>query len=192
MSKYTIANQEFNEDELRTIYNKAKQQLDQKFNWEDLDFIFAIALKNKDRFPAINPQGEQNYELYIERWVKGYYDAANNPPSKRKAKPKGTCNDPAIKNIVKTTQGLSDEEATLAESNHNLFMSAENIQGNLIEEYIASKIHPYGFLWCQGNVLRAIDFCNTDGSFFLQIKKLNLTKILKAFLKKFHKDYMKL
>lgn len=112
----------------------------------------------------------------LHRWVKGYYDAVNNPPSKRKAKPKATCNDPAIKNIVKSTQHLTEEEATLAESNHNLFMSAENIQGNLLEEYIASKIRPYGFLWCQGNVLRAIDFCNTDGSFFLQIKNKSNTE----------------
>jgi hypothetical protein len=191
MSKYTIANQEFDEAALRTIYVETKQ-LDPKFNWKDLDCIFEIALKNKDRFPTINLQNKQNYKLYIERWVKGYYDAVNNPPSKRKAKPKATCNDPAIKNIVKSTQHLTEEEATLAENNHNLFMSAENNQGNLLEEYIAFKIRPYGFLWCQGNVLRAIDFCNTDGSFFLQIKKLNLTKILKAFLKKFHKDYMKL
>lgn len=50
------------------------------------------------------------------------------------------------------------------EYNHNLFMSAENIQGNLLEEYIASKVHPYGFLWCDGNIVRAVDFCNTDGS----------------------------
>ena len=55
-------------------------------------------------------------------------------------------------------------------------MSAENIQGNLLEEYIAQKVRPYGFIWCEGNVLRAIDFCNTDGSLFLQIKNKSNTE----------------
>lgn len=55
-------------------------------------------------------------------------------------------------------------------------MSAENIQGNLLEQYIASKVRPYGFLWCEGNVLRAIDFCNTDGSCLLQIKNKSNTE----------------
>ena len=62
------------------------------------------------------------------------------------------------------------------ENVHNLFMSAENIQGNLLEEYIALKTRKYGFLWCNGNVLRAIDFCNTDGSLFLQIKNKSNTE----------------
>ena len=55
-------------------------------------------------------------------------------------------------------------------------MSAENIQGNLLEEYIASKVRPYGFLWCDGNIVRAVDFCNTDGSCMLQIKNKSNTE----------------
>ncbi|MBR0519174.1 SinI family restriction endonuclease, partial [bacterium] len=62
------------------------------------------------------------------------------------------------------------QEIEIGEKHHNLFMSAENIQGHLLEEYIASKIYKYGFLWCAGNILRAIDFCNKDGSIFLQVK----------------------
>ena len=51
-----------------------------------------------------------------------------------------------------------------------------NKLGNLLEEYIALKTRKYGFLWCNGNVLRAIDFCNTDGSLFLQIKNKSNTE----------------
>jgi hypothetical protein len=103
-------------------------------------------------------------------------DALNNPPSGRTANPKSSCTDPAIKIIVQATQGLTEEVASLGEAFHNLFMSAENIQGNLLEEYIAGKVRPYGFLWCDGNVLRAIDFCNSDGSFFLQVKNKSNTE----------------
>ncbi len=59
---------------------------------------------------------------------------------------------------------------------HNLFMSAENIQGNLLEEYISGVIRPYGWIWCNGNVLRAIDFCSSDGAVLLQIKNKSNTE----------------
>ena len=177
MPSYTIANETFDVGQLRRIYLYAKSQYsDMNFKWGDLDLIFKIACEHKDRFPSINLQGTQSPENYIERWVKGYYDAINNPPSGRIANPKSSCTDPAIKTIVRATQGLSDDVATYGESIHNLFMSAENIQGNLLEEYISTVARPYGFLWCDGNVLRAIDFCNSDGSFFLQIKNKSNTE----------------
>ena len=55
-------------------------------------------------------------------------------------------------------------------------MSAENIQGNLLEEYISGCVRKYGWIWCKGNVLRAIDFCTIDGSAFLQIKNKSNTE----------------
>ncbi len=175
MPSYTIANENIDAALLRTYYSNAKNTHN-LVNSTDLDFIFEIALDNRDRFPGINAAGVQSPETYIDRWVKGYCDAIENNPSKRTANPKYACTDHAIAVIVKATQGMTDTEATSGESNHNLFMSAENIQGNLLEEYIASKARPYGFLWCAGNVLRAIDFCNTDGSFFLQIKNKSNTE----------------
>lgn len=175
MSSYTIANRDVNYEQLKDSYTQAKSNLP-CFDWSDLDKIFEIAINNPDRFPGINLPGNQTPATYIERWVKGYYDAFNNPPSLRTANPKSSCSDPAIKVIVKMTQGLTEEKATSGETNHNLFMSAENIQGNLLEEYIASQVRKYGFLWCDGNVLRAIDFCNSTGSFFLQIKNKSNTE----------------
>ncbi len=175
MPSYTIANETLNYDSLKLIYSYAKTLCPQT-DWTDLDYIFDVTYHHQDRFPGINLQGEQNIQLYMERWVKGYYDAINNPPSLRIANPKTACTDPAIRIIVQATQGLSNENAMLGEATHNLFMSAENIQGNLLEEYIASKARPYGFLWCDGNVMRAIDFCNTDGSLFLQVKNKSNTE----------------
>ena len=175
MSSYTISGEPFDEAAFRRFYTYAKS-LTNLTSSTDLDYIFEIALKNTDRFPGINITGNQTPQIYLERWVKGYYEANNNRPSSRTASPKSACTDPAIAVIVKNTQGMSEEEAKTGESNHNLFMSAENIQGNLLEEYIAGKIRPYGFLWCEGNVLRAIDFCNTNGSLLLQIKNKSNTE----------------
>lgn len=175
MASYSIAHETINNDQIQEFYNIAKRGFEMD-SWDGLDLIFAITLNHRDRFPGISINGQQTPQLYIARWVKSYVDAVSNPPSLRTANPKSACADPAIKVIVKATQDLTEYEATIGETNHNLFMSAENIQGNLLEEYVASKIHSYGFLWCAGNVLRSIDFCNTDGSFFLQVKNKSNTE----------------
>lgn len=177
MASYTIANERISDGQLQQLYSAAKAGfLFLSVDWTDLDLIFAVALQHRDRFPGINLTGAQSPRLYIDRWVKGYVDAVKNPPSGRTANPKSACTDPAIKVIVQATQGLTERAASQGEIYHNLFMSAENIQGNLLEEYIAKKIRPYGFLWCVGNVLRAIDFCNSDGTFFLQVKNESNTE----------------
>lgn len=175
MASYTIATERIGNEQLRQYYIAAKHDYRSGI-FTDLDLIFEIALQHRDRFPGINLTGMQSPRLYIERWVKGYVDAINNPPSLRTANPKSACTDPAIRVIVKATQGLTEAEASRGEINHNLFMSAENIQGNLLEEYIAARTRQYGFLWCDGNVLRAIDFCNSDGTFFLQVKNKSNTE----------------
>lgn len=176
MGSYTIADDKQLTAQIITEYYTSAKASYRSFSWRDLDVIFGVALKNRDRFPGINLSGVVSPRAYIERWVKNYVEAVNNPPSLRTATPKSACTDPAIRVIVQATQGTDVSVAEAGEKNHNLFMSAENIQGNLLEEYIASKVRPYGFLWCEGNVLRAVDFCNTDGSLFLQIKNKSNTE----------------
>lgn len=78
------------------------------------------------------------------------------------------------------TQGISETVALEKEQAHNLFMSAENVQGNLLEEYISVSTRPYGWIWCAGNTLRAIDFCSSDGAVLLQIKTNPIQKIARA------------
>ena len=167
MGKYTIS-KEITDIELKNIYEIEKKKFSFK-SIKDLDYIFEIALKNRDRFPSVNIK-EANPQKYIENWINRYIIAIINKPSLKIANPKLGCNDPAVKIIVQKTQNYNEQEIEIGEKNHNLFMSAENIQGHLLEEYIASKIYKYGFLWCAGNILRAIDFCNRDGSIFLQVK----------------------
>lgn len=176
MGSYTIASDtSLGPQSLTRMYNEAKARY-RDFDWSNLDAIFGVALANRGFFPNISFSGNISPAAYIDRWVKNYFDAVNNPPSRRVATRKSACTDPAIRIIVKATQGLDESAAEDGERNHNLFMSAENIQGNLLEEYIADRVRPYGFLWCEGNVLRAIDFCNTDGSLLLQIKNKSNTE----------------
>lgn len=174
MVKFSIAGKDYDMNDIKEVYKTVKTRFGNDFG--ELDLIFEVALNHQDRFPVININNDQTAEEYIERWVKSYCNAMNHLPSTRIAERKSSCTDPAIKVIVKTTRGLSETEAETGEVYHNLFMSAENIQGNLLEEYIASKVRSYGFLWCAGNVLTAIDFCNSNGTFLLQVKNKSNTE----------------
>lgn len=176
MASYTIAAEAALSDEfLRHIYRTVKASK-VHFSYDELDTIFEIALKNRSLFPGINLAGVNTPDAYIERWVGEYRNAIINYPHSHIASPKSACSDPAIRTIVMVTQGISETIALEKERAHNLFMSAENVQGNLLEEYIATSARPYGWIWCAGNTLRAIDFCSSDGAVLLQVKNKSNTE----------------
>ena len=173
-NKKTIVDFNASNDKLEAAYNKYRSVYNVS---SDLDLIFKIALNDKERFPAINfTDKEVSYEHYVERWVKSYADADNISPSQHIANPKASCSDPAVKMIVKIATDSSEEKSNEQERHHNLFMSAENIQGDLLEEFIAVNIRCFGWLWCKGNILRAVDFCSEDGAVYLQVKNKNNTE----------------
>lgn len=176
MTRYSISSEAYlsNED-LRALYEEAKSK-EIHFSYDDLDIIFEIALSNRILFPNINLSGGYNPLNYFIRWVGDYRSAIINLPHTRIASPKTACSDPAVKRIVMMTQGISEDEATEQESYHNIYMSAENIQGSLLEEYISVSVRPYGWIWCAGNTLRAVDFCSSDGSVLLQVKNKSNTE----------------
>lgn len=157
------------DEELQKIFLEEYKKVKEP---EDLKTIFNIAITDKSLFPEINNANSPTD--YITRWVSNYSNATL--PSQRTAEPKGSCSDPAIKTIVQYIMKINEVEALEQERHHNLFMSAENIQGNLLEEYINNNIRPFGWLWCKGNVLRAVDFCTKDGCFFLQVKNKSNTE----------------
>ena len=157
-----------NDGNLWHFYNVAKNDF-QDFDFADLDQIFNVALANRALFPNVARNTEDEIE-YFKKWISRYKRVVECLPSEKTARPKNSCSDPAVRKIVEMARCLSNEEAMQLEKNHNLFMSAENIQGNLLEEYIANKIKPYGFLWAAGTVLRSVDFCNVTGTCLLQVK----------------------
>lgn len=147
-----------------------QNQINGKANLSDLQFIFDFAVSNMDFFPNFALAGNATYKDYIARWVKNYGDAISKLPSKKTAKPKASCSDPAIIKIVQAVTEVDDDKAEEQNKYHNLFMSAENIQGGLLEEYINNNVREFGWIWCAGNILRAVDFVAQDGSMLVQIK----------------------
>lgn len=162
---YCLADTKKSDGEIYFIYKKYRESYGESLFM--LDEIFSIALIDKSRFPNINSAKDE--DSYIQQWVSNYVKAMAKLPRYKIAKPKQSCSDPAINHLVKIVSKANDAEINEQEKHHNLFMSAENVLGQLLEEYIASKIQDLGWYWCAGNVLRAIDFCHNEGG-FLQIK----------------------
>lgn len=156
-----------------SIYDKIADEIGVHPN---LKIIFNICLQDTYFFPRLNLGKNDSIENYITKWIKGYHNADINPPSKTTSKPKGSCNDPAVKEIVKIATSATDAEAKIQEKHHILFMDAENIQGKLLEEYIDYKLDSNEWFWCKGEIVSATDFCKLDGSCFLQIKNKSNTE----------------
>ena len=170
--KNVLANSNMPDDKLKKLYKQVKKNME--ISNKNLDAIFQVAmLDRKALFPNQNKDTEKDC---LKKWIKQYITSTENLPSSHIGSTKSTCSDPALAVIFKVAFDSNDEEIKTMELNHNLFMSAENIQGELLEEYIARNIEKYDWIWCSGNTLRAVDFCKRDGSALLQIKNKDNTE----------------
>lgn len=170
--KTIMAKSNKTDEELQQLYQEVKEELE--YNDKNLDAIFSVALLDREvLFPNLKKDTEADY---IKDWINRYKKAMEQLPSKHIGAPKKTCSDPSLSKIVMTVCDITDEEVLDYERKHNLFMAAENIQGDLLEEYISENVAPFGWAWCAGEILAAADFCKTDGSAFLQIKNKDNTE----------------
>lgn len=127
----------------------------------DLNHLFQCALRysNPTLFPTFNINKDNDNPLeYMNKWTERYLHAIKNKPSSRAAAIKNSVDDPILKIMIKTEKGFDDKQVDRALDDHNLYMSAENIQGSLLEEYIDTHISKYGWIWAEGETIRACDF----------------------------------
>ncbi|MCS6813366.1 MAG: SinI family restriction endonuclease [Cyanobacteria bacterium] len=109
-------------------------------------------------------------EALAKAWLKKYNDSYENRISRRISRIPGTVADPIVSVIINARlTGLTTEHLELIKYAHRLSMSAENIQGLLLEEFLAGQLADYGWYCCWGDLVRHVDFCNVDGS-LLQVK----------------------
>ena len=101
--------------------------------------------------------------IFIHKFIKGY----QNRPSKRVSNPIGTIPDPMIDFIIDAR--LPGSDLKTMRIGHRISMSAENILGSILEEYIHSKIVKFNWSCCWGNAIKAVDACSIEGK-LLQIK----------------------
>lgn len=127
--------------------------------------------------------------LYTARWLKKLVSNRNRSFTLKEALPlseRDIVRDPALSRVleryyVENNITVTPDEINLAINSHDLLMSIENIQGHLLEEYIARNIckPPFNFIWLEGEIVKAADFAlyipsrddkTDDTLYLLQIK----------------------
>ena len=132
--------------------------MDTEIPWESGFSIVLPIWKNLGGNPS--PSEEKKF---TQKFFKGY----NNRASVRKSKPPGTLPDPMVDVIISTK--LPSADLSKMRFYHRLSMSAENILGSILEEYIHLKVLPYDWSCCWGSSVKSADFCSSSGTLY-QIK----------------------
>lgn len=102
---------------------------------------------------------------FVRKFINGY----NNRPSVRTSKPIGTVPDMLIDKLIQTrVPKFAKRDIDLIRFGHRLSMSAENILGLILEEYIYTKAVGHGWACCWGNCISKVDFCSSH--IMLQVK----------------------
>ena len=128
-----------------------------------IDKLFTFALHtDPGLFPKINIEEKKEAplelcNLYIAQWIKKYIDDRSNPAVKKPLKNYGQKDQALVNRIAATNKDSNTLSNYLV--GHFLYMSAENMNGSILEEYLATVLEPRGWYWCAGTTLRAIDFC---------------------------------
>ena len=138
-------------------------------DWDaDVKFVFSIIAKDEDRVPG-NISGDTAQQA-IKKWLEKFKGAYDNRASKRVSSLPGTVADPIIEMIIGARlEHLSDDDLVKITYAHRLGMSAENILGLLLEEYLATRLRDYGWHCAWGETVKSVDFVNEQGN-LLQIK----------------------
>ncbi|WP_340154104.1 SinI family restriction endonuclease [uncultured Marivirga sp.] len=152
------------EDWLRIVRNEAGDKLDDSLE------VVADRVIEIPEICCTNHIGKtEGFEDFARKWTNRFINGFENRPSKRTSNPIGTQHDPILDEIISARTPISTEDLESIKYGHRLSMSAENIAGSLLEEYVASKLLKYKWHCCWGETMKSIDFCHEDGQ-LLQIK----------------------
>ncbi|MEH2450243.1 SinI family restriction endonuclease [Nostoc sp.] len=140
-----------------------------EMSWNDsVKIVLSVCCDSPTLFPEIKSWSSN--EDYITKWLKKYFGGYNNRPSKRISKKIGTVSDEIIDTILSVRlPTLSTDGINHIKDAHRLSMSAENILGLLLEEYIAENLSFYGWYCAWGATTNKVDFCTKKGD-LLQVK----------------------
>lgn len=90
------------------------------------------------------------WERLAGKFVRGRNPRAPLEPS--------TVPDSMVSLILQEYFGLGASTLPRVVKEHSLSMAAENIVGDLLERYIASKVEAFDWVWCSGEVVKKVDF----------------------------------
>ncbi len=138
--------------------------------WDDgVRVVLEFAANDPKRLaPNINKSNANPDPL--KRWLQKYSDGYNNRISARAVNLPATIPDPIIETIISCRlPHLKSEALNKISFGHRLSMTAENVLGHLLEEYLANELAVFNWHCCWGQSLNKVDFVNEDGR-MLQVK----------------------
>lgn len=139
------------------------------YGWDkSIETVFRACLRNAGLAPG-NVRGKTPSEA-IEAWINKYWNGFNGRISKRVSNPSGTIPDPMINTIIgNRLTHLTDKDLENIKYAHRISMSAENILGLLLEEFLAVELKKFGWHCAWGETVKSVDFCHEDNR-LLQVK----------------------
>lgn len=157
--------------EENALATAAELSIQLQINWDqEVKYLFRVITADLDRIPG-NIGGQNDDELTtIKKWLEKYKKGYEGRASQRLSNPLGTVADPVIEKIIGARlSNLTNEDLKKISFAHRLGMSAENILGLLLEEYLSINLKPVGWHCAWGETIKSVDFVNEDGN-LLQIK----------------------
>lgn len=140
-------------------------------DWDQgASFVFSAIANDIERIPG-NIGGKNDDERSaITKWLFKYTGGINGRASQRISNPPGTISDPIIEEIIGARlNNLDAGELNRITYAHRLGMSAENILGLILEEYLSDNLRQHGWHCAWGETVKSVDFVHEDGR-LLQIK----------------------
>lgn len=123
------------------------------------DSKFKILLKFLQAHPETLSSRKKTLGIDTEERINALHEHYLNERTKKlELNESNTIPDIAVSIILKQWKNFSDEKLDQIKIEHKLSMSAENKVGQLLERYIAETLEPYGWVWCAGDFVKAIDF----------------------------------
>ncbi|MFA6000873.1 MAG: SinI family restriction endonuclease [Thermoleophilia bacterium] len=140
-----------------------------KLDWiGNVRHVFNVLVNDQERIPG-NISGSTE-SLAIKKWVAKFSAGYNNRASERASNPPGTVADPIIDALIRSRlEHLDATDVNQISYAHRLSMSAENILGLLLEEYLAVRLSDHRWHCAWGETVKSVDFVHENGG-LLQVK----------------------
>lgn len=163
-------------EKVRQLVEKCKR--DQKIpDYLGIEIVCDACVNNPSLAPdKIRRDPAISDEEVVFKWCDMFFEDYKRRASVKCGKPPRTLIDPALNVVIRSAYpSVSASDVTRIEYAHRLSMSAENLIGPLLEEYIFVNLKNHDWAMAWGKTIKSVDFCNRAGA-LLQIKNRSNTE----------------
>ena len=141
-----------------------------------IDIVCAACCDNVDLAPSKRNKKVKSDSEAIENWVIKFFKGYEGRPSVKTGAPPRTKPDPAVSEIISCAiPSITLADVKRIEFAHRLSMSAENLLGPFVEEYVFERLKGHGWALAWGETVKSVDLCSRDGR-LIQIKNRSNTE----------------